>query len=821
MSEQKEPTSVRPLSWLTRVILKVIYFAIGIGICGAICITLIVMLVWPNLPDLKAMTDYRPRLPLRIYSADKNLMAEYGEERRNVLHINEFPDTMKHAILAAEDDNFYHHGGVDWSGVGRAVLANVSSGGKAQGASTITMQVARNFYLTSEKSFLRKFYELLLTYKIEQKLTKDQILELYMNQIYLGYHSYGFAAAAHTYFGKPVSELTIGEAAILAGIPKAPSAYNPRRNIKRATARQHYVLGRMLELGYIDQAQYDEAMKEPIQVARSNPEDDDSDKKYNLHGAYVAELARQLMYTIYKDDVYARGLNVYTTINSRDQYQAYKAVRSAVLTYTRNHPYPGPAGSVDLPDGVENDEDKMGGIIDEVHNKYADSDEILSAVVLSASDSKVVVMRDIGQVYELTGDELKNAKRSLGSKVPADKRIQRGSVVYIEPHKMKDKTGWSIINLPSVEGALVALDPTDGAIKSLVGGFDFRHGLFNRVTQAWRQSGSTFKPFVYAAALERGVTPETNVSDQQFVLSSKQTGGKPWTPKNYGNRYYDSRTMRQGLYQSRNMVSIRVTEAAGPEFEQEFVSRFGFDMSKQPPKGAYLTMALGAGNVTLLQMASGYGVFANGGYLINPYLIDRVEDTSGELIMKAQPQKAGDEKLRVIDPRTAYVMNDLLHGVATSGTAARTTRILGRSDLHGKTGTTNKSMDAWFVGYTPKLVGVTWMGYDQPTTLGSRATGGGLSMPIWIDYMKTALKDVPVVKPPKMPDGLTKEGNNFFYKEYPKGKAILNLGTGGSATGSSGSGSSAPQPASPTQQNNPVGNAIDNFNPLGGPPIRF
>ena len=779
------------------------------GLCGLLLITLAVALTWPNLPDLRAMTDYRPRVPLRVYTADKILLAEYGEERRNVLRFNEIPDVMKQAVLAAEDDNFYRHGGVDWSGVGRAVLANLVSGAKAQGASTITMQVARNFYLSSEKSFIRKFYELMLTYKIEKNLSKDQILELYLNQIYLGHRAYGFAAASRTYYGKPLSEVSIAEAAVLAGIPKAPSRFNPRANLKRAITRQHYVLDRMEKLGYITPEQHQEALAQKI-VLRDNSEET-PETTFARHGQYVAELARQLMYNVYKDNVYGRGLSVYTTVRSKDQEQAYHAVRDSIMSYTRRKPYPGPAAQLDLPDGVENNPEKFEQTLDDIRSRYKDSDDLVTAVVLSSSPTKVVAARTPEQIFELSGKSLGYVKRALVKTGPESRRIQRGSVIYLQ----KVENTWTIINMPSVEGAFISLNPQDGAIESMIGGFDFNRGDFNRVTQAWRQPGSTFKPFVYAAGLERGITPGTNISDQPFYMSAAQTRNKPWSPKNYGNSYTYSQTMRQGLYKSKNMVSIRILQTVGPEFASEFISRFGFDPARQPPKSAYLTMALGAGSVTPLQMASAYSVFANGGYRINPYIIDSVVDmATGRVIMKAQPAKAGDEANRVLDPRTAYVMNDLLRGVAKSGTAARTQATLKRNDIGGKTGTTNQSFDAWFAGFTPKLVGIAWLGFDQPKSLGDRETGGGAAMPIWLSYMEGALKNVPVTAPGPIPSGLTKVGDNYYYSEFPQGKALANIGV-------SGSGQPGAAKPSGSSSGDAIGKALESFNPMGGPPIRF
>ena len=754
-------------SWLARFIVKTAVFIAGLGLCGALLGSLALALAWPNLPDLSAMIDYRPRVPLRIYTADKVLIGEFGEERRNVLRFDEIPDVMKSAILAAEDDRFYQHGGIDWMGVGRAALANLTHMSKTQGASTITMQVARNFYLSSEKTYTRKFYELLLTFKIEATLTKDQILDLYMNQIYLGHRAYGFAAASRTYLGKPLAEITTAEAAMLAGIPKAPSRFNPIANFERAKTRQGYVLGRMRALGYITEPEYQEAMAQEIEVksALGTPAGG-----YAIHGEYAAELARQLLYGVYQDNVYSRGFNIYTTISSTDQEAAYRAVRNGILDYTRRAPYTGPQGQVDLPAGIENDHARLDAILDEMQDKYPDTGDLLTGVVLEAGPDRIRVARTAQEVIDVTDKRaLKIVARGLVKNAKADVRIQRGSVVYL----FQNNDYWEVINMPAVQAAFVSVRPQDGAIQAMVGGFHFSDGKFNRVTQAWRQPGSAFKPFIYASSLERGLTPATQISDEPFVLTAAQTGSKPWTPKNYGRTYEPMLTMRQGLYKSKNMVSIRIMQAVGPKYVQEYITRFGFDKARQP---AVLPLALGAGSVTPLQMAGAYSVFANGGYRTVPYLIDHVTDSTGKVIMRAKPVVAGDAAARAIDPRTAYVMNDLLRGVATSGTGARASRELKRNDIGGKTGTTNDSQDAWFAGFTPDLVAIAWMGFDQPRSLGSGETGGGASMPIWINYMRTALKDKPVVPPGPMPSGLTKANGDFYFDEFPPGQAIARVG---------------------------------------------
>ena len=765
-NQSSDKTSTSP-SRLRRFLIKASVLIAGLGLSGALLGTLALALAWPNLPDLSAMIDYRPRVPLRIYTADKVLIGEFGEERRNVLRFDEIPDVMKAAILAAEDDSFYQHHGIDWKGVVRAALANLTTMARSQGASTITMQVARNFYLSSEKTYTRKFYELLLTFKIEATLTKDQILDLYMNQIYLGHRAYGFAAASRTYFGKQLWEVTAAEAAMLAGIPKAPSRFNPIANFDRARSRQLYVLGRMQSLGYLTQEEYQQAVDQEIEL-RSAPGTPAGG--YAIRGEYVAELARQLLYNVYQDDVYSRGFNVYTTVNSAEQQKAYEAVREGVLDYTRRARYTGPEENINLPDGIESDHARFDALLDELQDKHPDNDNLLSAVVLSAAPDKIVVARTAQQIIEITDPRaLKIVARGLVKNAKDDVRIRRGSVVYI--YELDDY--WGVINKPTVQAALISLRPQDGAIQAMVGGFHFQDGNFNRVTQAWRQPGSAFKPFIYAASLEKGLTPATQISDEPFVLTAQETGSKPWSPKNYGNTYEPMLTMRQGLYKSRNMVSIRIMQAVGPKYVQEYLTRFGFDRERQP---AVLPVALGAGSVTPLQLAGAYAVLANGGYRVPPYIIDRVTDSTGKVIMQAKPVVAGDAAARVIDARTAYVMNDMLRGVATSGTGARASRELKRNDIGGKTGTTNESHDAWFGGFSPDKVGVVWMGFDQPRSLGSGETGGGLALPIWIDYMRFALKDIPVAETPPPPPGLNMIQGDYYFAEYPPGQAVARVG---------------------------------------------
>ena len=749
-----------------RIVAQIATGVAGLSLCGAVLLGLALALTWPNLPALHAMTDYRPSVPLRIYTADHVLIGEFGQEHRNVVRFEDIPLVMRQAMLAAEDDDFYNHGGIDWMGMARAMLTNLIHMRKSQGASTITMQVARNFYLSSEKTYLRKFYELLLTYKIESELTKDQILELYMNQIYLGHRAYGFEAAAQTYFGKPLSEVTVAEAALLAGIPKAPSRSNPITNLERAVVRQHYVLGRMQTLGFLTPEQVQAARDQPLSIRGS---DNEQDGGFTVHGEYPAEIVRQIMYGLFHDGTYTRGIDVYTTIDSKSQQAAYEAIRRRVIDYTRGAPYPGPVDQISLPDDIEQDAQAFEEILDGVQEETPDVTGFLTGVVLSASPTEIRVARTATDIITIADKKaLAVVARALNPKADAAQRIQRGSIVRL--HKNGDH--WEILNLPTLQAALVSLAPQDGAIRALIGGFDIHQSPFNRATQAWRQPGSTIKPFIYAASLERGMTPATQISDQPFVLTANQTGSRPWAPKNDGNDYQPMQTLRQGLYRSKNMVSIRILQAITPQYAQDYLTRFGFEKDRWP---AVLPMALGAGSATPLQVASAYTVFANGGYQVPPYLIDKVTDRSGNILMQAQPVSAGNEAARAIDPRTAWVMDDLLRGVAAHGTGARAGRTLKRDDLAGKTGTTNDAVDVWFSGYTPDVATTVWMGFDQPKSLGTNAFGSGLALSTWLDYMQPVLKDIPEQPRRPRPEGLLVADGEYYFSEFPPGQAIASL----------------------------------------------
>ncbi len=730
---------------------------------AAVMTTLIIIgialaMAFPNLPDISELSDYRPKLPLRIFSTEGTLIGEFGEERRHLTPIREIPKVMTDAVLAIEDARFYEHGGVDYRGMLRAGLANLGHL-KSQGASTITMQVARNVYLSSEKTYARKIYEILLTFKLEHMLTKDQILEIYMNQIFLGNRAYGFAAAAEAYFDKPLKDITIAEAAMLAGLPKAPSAYNPISNPKRARSRQLHIIERMVENGFITADQALAAKKEELKVKSAA----DSPK---VHAEYVAETVRQLMFAQYGDETYTRGLNVYTTLRATDQEVAYKALRRGLMDFERRQVYRGPEKFVVLP----SDPQELDDAIDDALDDHPDNGDVMAALVLEADARHIKAVRQSGEVVDITGEGLKPAQSGLSDKAPPNIKIRRGAVIRVS---RTPKNVWEITQLPEVEGAFVAMDPRDGSIRAMVGGFDFEKNKFNHVTQAWRQPGSSFKPFIYSAALEKGFTPATVINDAPLFFDAGVTGGQPWEPKNYDGKFEGPMSLRQGLAKSKNMISIRILQAVGAQNAQEWITRFGFDEDKHP---AYLTMALGAGSVTPMQMVCAYSVFANGGYRINPWLIAKVSEQKGKLLIETKAPVL-DESTRVIDARNAFMMESLLQTVTRSGTAASAQATLKRPDLYGKTGTTNDSMDAWFAGFQPTLTAVTWIGYDTPRKLGDRETGGGLSLPVWIRFMEHALKDVPVMEP-EAPEGVMNSGGEWFYDEYVKGAGIRSLGLG-------------------------------------------
>ncbi len=734
-------------------------------LAGAILVALalagiVVILAYPQLPSLEALTDYQPKVPLRVYTSEGHLIGEFGEERRTVVRIDEVPAALKQAILAAEDERFYQHPGIDTLGILRAAWSNFTSGGRQQGASTITMQVARNFFLSSEKTLSRKVYEALLSFKIEHNLSKDEILQIYINQIFLGQRAYGFSAAAQSYFGKPLKEITVAEAAMLAGLPKAPSSFNPVANPKRARLRQLYVLRRMKELGFINDQQFTAAEKESLAIRR-----DVND--YGVRAEYVAEMARQIVFERFHEDTYTRGFRVVTTIQKADQEVAYAALRRGVMDYDRRHGYRGAEAYVDIqevfPVGKPNDE-----ALEDAIGDFDDADDLRAAIVLDAEPKQVRAYLRGGATVAVSGDGLKFAARMLDDKAPPNKRIRRGAVIRVNKD---DKGQWQIVQLPEVEAAFIAASPTDGAVRALVGGFSFTRNKFNHATQAWRQPGSSFKPFIYSAALEKGYTPASVVPDEPIVISAAETGSQAWEPKNYDGKYEGPMSLRTALAKSKNMVSIRLLKSIGTHFAQDYVTRFGFDADKHPP---YLTMALGAGSVTPWQQLAAYSIFANGGYRIEPFVVRQIVDDKGTIVAQFNPLVAGDESLRAIDPRNAYLMDSMMHDVVRRGTAARAGAALKRFDLAGKTGTTNDYVDAWFCGYQPTLAAVAWIGFDQPKRLGNGETGGFAALPMWTAYMEKALKGVPesYMEPPEGLVSITstepggKPGREFMYKEH-------------------------------------------------------
>jgi len=739
-------------------------------VCGMIVTALIALsitLIYPTLPSLEKITDYKPIQPLRIYSADQYLIGEFGEERRAFTKIDKIPKQMQDAVIAIEDRRFYSHGGVDFKGILRAARNNLS-GRSHEGASTITMQVAKNFFTgpNRKRNIITKIKEALLAIKIEKALEKDQILELYLNQIYLGQRSYGFSAAAQIYYAKSLNDLTLAESALLAGLPKAPSGYNPFHRPKKAIARQHEVLRDMQRYGFISKEQFDEAIAQELVFKKAKK------SKNALSADYVAELARQLLYKRYGDEIYNSGLKVYTTILKENQEAANQAVTDGILEYQQRQGYKKAEKWIDLSTLDANNleqamEDALADI--ETYNNF------IPAIVTQTAAKSVEVFTKNSEKLTITGKGLSLLKRNLRLKDSKKHKIKAGSVVRL----VEIKDGWKIVQLPEVESALVALDPKNGAIKALVGGFNYHKNKYNHVTQAYRQAGSSFKPFVYSAALEKGFTPASIIEDEPITMTGREVGsGKMWEPKNYDSKYDGPIRMRTALIKSKNVVSIRILDSIGTRYAQDYAQKFGFSPEHNPP---YLTMALGAGEVTPLGLANGYAIFANGGYRIEPHIISKITNSEGKVIEEQTFPIAGKTAPLVIDERNAFLMTSMLRDVVQRGTARRA-RSLGRQDLAGKTGTTNKTIDAWFSGYTPHEVAIAWMGYDKPRSLGRVETGGRAALPVWIKYMKTALKGKSD-KPYSVPAGLMSLRvdpmtgtlldseeygiNEYFYNENP------------------------------------------------------
>ncbi len=759
-------------SWLKK---AVKWLAIT-GVCGAgaaISLGLVIFSVaYYQLPAIDALTQYRPKVPLRVYTADGDLIGEFGEERRDYVPFEEIPRHVKLAILAAEDNGFYEHSGIEFMGIARAAISNIITGRRGQGGSTITMQVARNFFLSSERSYTRKLYEVAMAFKIEQNLSKDKIFEVYANQIFLGHRSYGFGSAAKTYFGKDLRDLSISEAAVLAGLPVAPSAYNPLVNMRRATMRRNYVLGRMFNLGYIDEITYASAIAQPIKVRQTTVEQQKTQlQTQELHAGYVAEMVRMLLVPYFKDTLYNQGLNVYTTIRSFDQKVASSTVRQNMIDYDRRYGYRGVEGHVDI-----SQEETREANIRQALAKVVSSANLLPGVVTQLTPQTMSVQLYSGETVKIAAKDFAFAKRYIaqnGKELQGRNKAKELRVGAIVRVTQDAKGKWSLGQIPVVESTFVSANFNTGAIYSLVGGFDFKLNQFNHVTQAWRQPGSSFKPFIYSAALDKGFTPATIINDAPLSIDPRLTGGKLWEPRNDDRRYDGPMTLATALARSKNLVSIRIVQAIDPFYAQQFISKFGFNPKNHP---ALLTMALGVGSVTPLEMVTGYSVFANGGYLVQPYLIEKVTDAEGNVLMQSHNAKVGDGAPRTLDARNAYVMNSLLHGVATQGTGRRAGNALKRADIGAKTGTTNDALDAWFAGYAGEIAAVGWMGYDQPKSLGANAYGAGLVLPVWVNYMKAVLKDAPEYYRPQPADVVKIDGMPFYADQV--GDTVQTLGLG-------------------------------------------
>jgi len=699
----------------------------------------------PNLPSVDSLRSIQLQIPLRVYSADNKLIAEFGEMRRSPVRFEEIPSDFIQALLAAEDDNFANHYGVDVTGLLRAAAQLLKSGHIQTGGSTITMQVAKNFFLTSERSFSRKINEILLALQIERELTKNEILELYVNKIYLGHRAYGIEAAAQVYYGKSIGELTLAQKAMIAGLPKAPSAFNPLVNPARSKERRDWILGRMYRLGSIDEASYQQAIAEP-ETARYHgaaPE---------LDAAYIAEMARAEMVGRFGSAAYTDGFRVYTTVSSERQQAANLALFEGLIEYDQRHGYRGPEARLG--------EKSRDAWLEELTQHRALSGLLPAIVSQVDADGIKVLLRD-GSEHAVSWESMKWARpflatNSLGPRPqrPAEV-VARGDLIRIR----LDGESARFSQVPVAQAALVSLDPVDGSIEALAGGFSFGQSKYNRAIQAKRQPGSSFKPFVYSAALDAGYTAATLVNDSPIVFVEEGMD-RIWRPKNDNNTFLGPIRMREALYKSRNLVSIRLLQSIGIDYTIDYISRFGFQPQDLPRN---LSLALGTATLTPMEIATGWTVFANGGYKIEPYLIERVEDREGQQIFAANPTRVPDAERgyrqhrpgrtceadtapriaeQIIDERTAYIMTSMLQDVITRGTGRRALA-LGRHDLAGKTGTTNDSIDSWFSGYNADLVTTVWAGFDQPQSLGRHEYGGTVALPIWMKYMGSVLKDLP------------------------------------------------------------------------------
>ena len=774
---------------IRKLLLSVIGLFVGLGLFAVGLLAIAIFVNYPKLPSLEAVTHYQPKMPLAIYSSDGKLLGQFGEERRAFTKIEDFPQVLKDAVIAAEDKRFYDHGGVDVIGIARALIMNMT-GGVQSGASTITQQVARNFYLTNERTYTRKFNEALLAYKIEQQLSKDQILELYFNQIYLGQRAYGFTAAAQVYFNKPVQNLDLAEATILAGLPKAPSTFNPIVNSKRVKQRQRYILNNMVELDKITQAQADAAFNQPLHYQHYQ-------QPIDQNALYVAEMVRQQMYEKYGDSAYTQGFRVYTTVNSQEQAVATQALRKVLSNYDKGASYRGAEGFFDLSKIPADNRDEQ---IEQFLMYRTPVDGMIPGIVTEINSNSITVYISGAGEIKITGNSYNWIKRAINNQSLGQNALRVGSVVHIRG----DGKTYQVVQQPELQGAIVALDAKTGAVRALVGGYDFYRRSFNRATQAKRQPGSSFKPFIYSAGISKGLTISTLVNDAPLVLPGMGPGGRPWTPKNSDGRYSGLITLRQALTASKNMVSIRVLMAVGVDYTKQYIQRFGFKADQIPSS---LSMALGSGEVTPMQMAEGFAVFANGGYKVSNYVIDKIYDSNGNLRAQMQPLVAKQNAPLAIDPRNAFVLYHMMMDVVNYGTA-HSARALGRSDIAGKTGTTNNNKDAWFVGFNPNLVSAVYIGFDRPRSMGRSAFGGTIALPVWLEYMRYALKGQPNVNVPA-PAGMVQKGRDYYLNEFQSTNPALPLdnradgpvsGNGGESDGDFQDDPSSPTPVQESGQ---------------------
>jgi len=740
-----------------RAIKYLFQFILSIAVLGMIIGTISMVGLYlyfsPTLPDVETLREVQFQTPLKVYSKDQKLIAEFGEKRRTPISFDQIPTQFVKALQAAEDSRFFEHNGVDIKGLARAVVQLATTGKKQGGGSTITMQVAKNFFLTREKSFSRKFSEILLALKIENSLAKKEIFELYINKIYLGHRSYGIQAAAFVYYGKDINDINLAQLAMIAGLPKAPSAFNPITNPSRAIERRNWIIGRMLGLDYITQAQHDQATAQPVTAYYHTAD-------VELYAPYIAEMVRKTLYEQYGDKLYTDGFNVITTIDSKMQRSANKAVQNGLLAYVKRHGYRGAENHYDI---QELDTKEQIKLLKSVTTHAG----VEPALVTQLEEKTATVLRKNGESITIPWKGLSWARqfKSVNSMGPAPKStaniLKVGDLIRIkaETDEKEQNQYWGLSQIPKVQGAMVAMAPNNGAGLSLVGGFSFSHNKFNRATQALRQPGSNLKPFIYGAALEAGYTAATTINDAPIVLQGASLEAN-WRPENSSRKFYGPTRLRVGLYKSRNLVSIRLLRAIGIDNALDYLTRFGFKREQLPQN---LSLSLGAADMTPLDLIGGYGPIANGGYRIDTFFIDHITNQAGELVFQEKPrtviqgnaenlQQDYVEAPRIIDARDSYVIYSILKDVIRRGTATKA-RVLKRSDLAGKTGTTNLQRDAWFTGFNSEIVATAWVGYDIPAPLGKREFGGTAALPIWIDFMKETLADKPEA-PLKRPAGL-------------------------------------------------------------------